>query len=58
MNKIKNNLGDTTNILYGYNAGWLSPKQGNNALFPPEKKALSAVKVDPRKKRASGISRR
>jgi len=47
MNKIKTNLGDTTNILYGYNANWLSPEQGNNALFPPEKKALSPVTVDP-----------
>jgi hypothetical protein len=47
MNKIKNNLGDTINILYGYNADWLSAKQGNNALFPPERKALSTVKVKP-----------
>lgn len=51
MNKIKNNLGDTTNILYGYNADWLSPKQGNNALFPPEKKALTTGKVDPPQKK-------
>jgi hypothetical protein len=46
MNKINTNLGDTTNILFGYNADWLSPKQGNNALFPPEKKALSTVKAE------------
>lgn len=46
MKTIKNNLGDTTNILYGYNSDWLSPKQGNNALFPPDKKALAAVKTD------------
>jgi len=50
MNKINTNLGDTTNILYGYNAAWLSPEQGNNALFPPEKKALSAVEVEPPQK--------
>ena len=49
MSKIKTNLGETTNILYGYNADWLSPEQGNNALFPPEKKALSKVKTDPPK---------
>ncbi|HEX8248866.1 MAG TPA: hypothetical protein VF599_11880, partial [Pyrinomonadaceae bacterium] len=47
MNKIKTNLGATTNILYGYNADWLSPKQGNNALFPPAKKALSTTKAEP-----------
>ena len=46
MNKINTNLGDTTNILYGYNAGWLSPQQGNNALFPPEKKALATVEAE------------
>jgi len=46
MNKIKTNLGETTNILYGYNSDWLSAEQGNNALFPPEKKALSTVKAN------------
>jgi hypothetical protein len=46
MNKINTNLGETTNILYGYNAAWLSPEQGNNALFPPAKKALSTVKTE------------
>jgi hypothetical protein len=46
MNKIKTDLGDTTNILYGYNADWLSARQGNNALFPPAKKALFTVRVD------------
>ena len=51
MNEIKNNLGDTTNILYGYNADWLSTEQGNNALFPPEKKAISKAEFDlPEKK--------
>ncbi|MGI8641284.1 MAG: hypothetical protein ACR2MG_15220 [Pyrinomonadaceae bacterium] len=50
MNKIKTDLGETTNILYGYNADWLSPKQGNNALFSPAKKALSTIKVDPPEK--------
>jgi hypothetical protein len=46
MNKININLGDTTNILYGYSAEWLSPKRGNNALFPPAKKALSPVAAE------------
>jgi hypothetical protein len=50
MNKINTNLGDATNILYGYNAAWLSPEQGNNALFPPTKKALSTVKAEPSQK--------
>jgi hypothetical protein len=50
MKKINTSLGDATNILYGYNADWLSPKQGNNALFSPEKKALSTVKVEPPQK--------
>ncbi|HVE57396.1 MAG TPA: hypothetical protein VNB22_11255 [Pyrinomonadaceae bacterium] len=51
MNKIKNNLGETTNILYGYNAEWLSSKQGNNALFPPAKKALAVTKAEPPKEK-------
>ena len=50
MKKINTNLADTTNILYGYNSDWLSPKQGNNALFPPAKKALSTVKAEPPQK--------
>lgn len=33
-------LGSTTNLLYGYNASWLTKETGNNALFSVTEKAL------------------
>lgn len=44
--KISVKLGTTTNLLYGYNASWLSDNQGNNALFPVTEKALKEVDIN------------
>jgi hypothetical protein len=44
MKKTHEFLGTTTNLLYGYKAGWLSEETGNNALFPLPEKALKESK--------------
>lgn len=44
MKNTQEILGTTTNLLYGYKAGWLSKETGNNALFPLPEKALAESK--------------
>ncbi|OPY71194.1 MAG: hypothetical protein A4E63_01633 [Syntrophorhabdus sp. PtaU1.Bin050] len=42
---MKVKLGTATNLLYGYDASWLSESQGNNALFPVPEKSLEEIDV-------------
>jgi len=39
------NLGKTTNLLYGYDASWLTKENGNNALYPSEEAPLELSPV-------------
>lgn len=45
MKNVKAKLGTTTNLLYGYDASWLSGPNGNNALFPVPEKVLEEVDI-------------
>lgn len=40
-------LGKTTNLLYGYNANWLSKGTGNDALFSVSGQALKEIDITP-----------
>lgn len=39
-------LGNTANLLYGYDPSWLSEQKGNNALFSSEAEALEEITTD------------
>lgn len=39
------NLGNTTNLLYGYDPSWLSDNKGNNALYPSNSKAFEEISI-------------
>jgi hypothetical protein len=43
--KAVKTLGRTTNLLYGYNAAWLSESCGNDALYPVRKKAMKEIEA-------------
>ena len=45
MEKTMEKLGTTTNLLYGYDATWLSESKGNEALFPVPGNSLKKVDI-------------
>ncbi|NEO17233.1 MULTISPECIES: MAC/perforin domain-containing protein [unclassified Moorena] len=45
MDNVREKLGTTANMLYGYNPSWLSGEAGNNALFPVPDPALEEIEI-------------
>ncbi|MCW5213719.1 hypothetical protein VU04_12560, partial [Desulfobulbus sp. TB] len=50
MATFHENIGTTTNLLYGYQSTWLSEKVGNNALFSVPRQAMNTVDIEPKQK--------